>query len=127
MGVAPRLWRVLDAVDYRVMHARLWRVDALYGPEPETEANRQRGCESGALAVLGSPPAAGIVRLVSNASRSPLSTPGTATPQHPCLCSGFGPPNRNTIRNSSSNGPEPATPLALDGAAKGVSDLGNRT
>jgi len=38
MGVAPRLWRVLDAVDYWVMQARLWRVDALYGPEPETEA-----------------------------------------------------------------------------------------
>ena len=38
MGVAPRLWRVLDAVDYWVMHARPWRVDALYGPEPETRA-----------------------------------------------------------------------------------------
>ena len=45
MGVAPRLWRVLDAVDYWVMQARLWRVDALYGPEPETEADRQRGCD----------------------------------------------------------------------------------
>ena len=42
MGVAPRLWRVLDAVDYWVMHARLWRVDALYGPEPETEADQRR-------------------------------------------------------------------------------------
>ena len=47
MGVAPRLWRVLDAVDYWVMQARLWRVDALYGPEPEIEANRQRACEIG--------------------------------------------------------------------------------
>jgi hypothetical protein len=90
MGVAPRLWRVLDAVDYWVMQARLWRVDAVCGPEPEIEANRQRACESGALAGLGSPPAAGVVRPVANASRSPLSTPGTATPQQPCLCSGFG-------------------------------------
>ena len=72
-------------------------------------------------------PTAGVVRSVANASRYPLSTPGTATPQQPCLCSGFGPPSRNTIRNSSRNGPEPATPLALDGAAKGVSDVGNRT
>jgi len=48
MGVAPRLWRVLDALDYWVMQTRLWRVDALYGPEPETEADRQRG-------VIGSP------------------------------------------------------------------------
>jgi hypothetical protein len=61
MGVAQRLWRVLDAVDYWVMQARLWRVDALYGPEPETEADRQR-VRSGALAGLGSPPAAGVVR-----------------------------------------------------------------
>jgi hypothetical protein len=76
------------------------------------------------MAPLGSPPTAGVVRSVANASRSPLSTPGTATPQQPCLCSGFGPPSRNTIRNSSRNGPEPATPLALDGAAKGVSDVG---
>jgi hypothetical protein len=45
MGVAPRLWRVLDALDYWVMQTRLWRVDALYGPEPETEADRQRGCD----------------------------------------------------------------------------------
>jgi hypothetical protein len=34
------LWRALDAIDYRVMQARLWGVDALYGPEPETEADR---------------------------------------------------------------------------------------
>jgi hypothetical protein len=39
------LWRALDAIDYRVMQARLWGVDALYGPEPETEADRQRGCD----------------------------------------------------------------------------------
>ena len=56
MGVAPRLWRVLDALDYWVMQTRLWRVDALYGPEPETEADRLRGVRSGALAAFGSPP-----------------------------------------------------------------------
>jgi hypothetical protein len=36
-------WRVFDALDYWVMQVRLWQVDALYGPEPETEADRQRG------------------------------------------------------------------------------------
>jgi hypothetical protein len=35
-------WRLLDAIDYRVMRARLWIVDALHGPEPETETDRQR-------------------------------------------------------------------------------------
>ena len=45
-GALARLfWRTLDAMDYWVMQARLWRVDALYGPEPETEADRQRGCD----------------------------------------------------------------------------------
>jgi hypothetical protein len=45
-GALARLfWRTLDAIDYWVMQARLWRVDALYGPEPETEADRQRGCD----------------------------------------------------------------------------------
>jgi hypothetical protein len=89
-ALAQRLWRVLDAVDYRVMQARLWRVDALYGPEPETGADRRRGCdrESWRRSGLHQPP--GLVRPVANASRSPLSTPGTATPQQPCLCSGFG-------------------------------------
>ena len=43
-ALAQRRWRVLDAVDYWIMQARLWRVDALYG-EPETEADRQRGCD----------------------------------------------------------------------------------
>jgi hypothetical protein len=43
--LAQHRWRVLDAVEYWVMQARLWRVDALYGPEPETEADRQRGCD----------------------------------------------------------------------------------
>jgi hypothetical protein len=31
------VWRVLDWVDYRIWDARLWMVDAVYGPEPETE------------------------------------------------------------------------------------------
>ena len=43
MGVAQRLWRVLGAVDYWIMQARLWRVDTLYGTEPE--ADRRRGCD----------------------------------------------------------------------------------
>ena len=38
-------WRALDALDYAVMQARLGLVDALRGPEPETEADRQRGCD----------------------------------------------------------------------------------
>jgi hypothetical protein len=42
VALARTLWRVLDAIDYRVMQARLWGVDALYGPEPETEADRRR-------------------------------------------------------------------------------------
>jgi hypothetical protein len=107
MGVAPRLWRVLDAVDYWVMHARPWRVDALYGPEPETEANRQRGCESGALAVLGSPPAARIVRLVSNASRSPLSTPGTATRNIPAFARVSGRPTATRSATAAATAPSP--------------------
>ena len=45
MGVAQRLWRVLGAVDYWIMQARLWRVDTLYGTEPEAEADRRRGCD----------------------------------------------------------------------------------
>jgi hypothetical protein len=28
------LWRVLDALDYRVTQARLWLADAVCGPEP---------------------------------------------------------------------------------------------
>ena len=41
-ALARIFWRVLDALDYRVMQARLWLIDALYGPEPETGADRQR-------------------------------------------------------------------------------------
>jgi hypothetical protein len=44
-SLARLFWRVLDAFDYRVMQATLWIVDALYGTEPETEADRQRGCD----------------------------------------------------------------------------------
>ena len=33
----------------------------------------------------------------------------------------------DSTRDSSRNDPDPATPLALDGAAEGVSDGGNRT
>jgi hypothetical protein len=43
--LAGWFWRALDALDYRVMQTRLWGVDALYGPEPETEADRQRECD----------------------------------------------------------------------------------
>ena len=34
-------WRVLDWIDYRIWDARLRMVDAVYGPEPETEADRE--------------------------------------------------------------------------------------
>ena len=33
-------WPLLDALDYWVMQARLWMIDAL---SPETAANRKRG------------------------------------------------------------------------------------
>jgi len=36
------VWRVLDCIDYRIWDARLRMVDAVYGPEPETEADRER-------------------------------------------------------------------------------------
>ena len=36
------VWRLLDWLDYRMWDARLRTVDALYGPEPETEADRER-------------------------------------------------------------------------------------
>jgi len=35
------VWRVLDWIDYRIWDARLRMVDAVYGPEPETEADRE--------------------------------------------------------------------------------------
>jgi hypothetical protein len=54
-------WRFLDRLDYWVTQARLWEVDTLYGPEPETEADRQRGCarqpwRRSGLRQPGSPP-----------------------------------------------------------------------
>jgi hypothetical protein len=42
-------WRVLDGLDYRVTQVRLSMVDAVYGPEPETETDRQRGCDQDPL------------------------------------------------------------------------------
>ena len=36
------VWRVLDWIDYRIWDARLRMVDVVYGPEPETEADRER-------------------------------------------------------------------------------------
>jgi hypothetical protein len=44
-SLARTFWRVFDAIDNRVWQVRLWGVDALYGPEPETEADRQRRCD----------------------------------------------------------------------------------
>jgi hypothetical protein len=35
-------WRAVDRLDYWIWYARLRIIDALYGPEPVTEANRQR-------------------------------------------------------------------------------------
>ena len=39
MKIFSRLvWRMLDWLDYRIWDARLRVADAVYGPEPETEA-----------------------------------------------------------------------------------------
>jgi len=35
------VWRVFDWIDYRIWDARLRMVDAVYGPEPGTEADRE--------------------------------------------------------------------------------------
>jgi hypothetical protein len=59
--LARIFWRLLDALDYRVMQARLWVFDALHGPEPETEADRQRE---------------------ESIKRSRASHPSTLNPQH---------------------------------------------
>ena len=46
MRILDRLfWRLCDWLDYRVWDARLRMVDAVYGPEPETEADRERNCQ----------------------------------------------------------------------------------
>ena len=49
----PIFWRALDALDYAVTQARLSLVDALCGPEPETEADRQRRCDRDPSRLLG--------------------------------------------------------------------------
>lgn len=36
------VWRVLDWVGYWIWDARLRMVDTVYGPEPETESDRER-------------------------------------------------------------------------------------
>jgi hypothetical protein len=41
-GLGRLFWRVLDRFEYWVMHTRLRIVDAVCGPEPETEADQQR-------------------------------------------------------------------------------------
>jgi hypothetical protein len=42
-GPLKRLfWRVVDRLDYLVTLARLRILDAVCGPEPETQADRQR-------------------------------------------------------------------------------------
>ena len=42
-GVLARLfWRAVDALDYWLTQVALWAVDVASGPEPETEADRQR-------------------------------------------------------------------------------------
>lgn len=47
MKILGRLvWGVLDWLDYRLWDLRLRMVDALYGPEPETEADRERSRRS---------------------------------------------------------------------------------
>jgi hypothetical protein len=44
-SLARLFWRVLDALDYWEMQAKQSMVDAVYGPEPETEADRRRACD----------------------------------------------------------------------------------
>jgi hypothetical protein len=61
--------RALDAFDYWVRQARLWMLDTLHGPEQETEADRQRGCEREPSQHSGLPRAAGVVPPVTNAPK----------------------------------------------------------
>ena len=45
---AARLfWRVLDELDYWLAKAKLWTVDMVWGPEPETAADWQRQRDPG--------------------------------------------------------------------------------
>jgi hypothetical protein len=48
-SLAPLYWRVFDAVDYWLTHARLWLADAVCGPEPETGADHWRERDLGEL------------------------------------------------------------------------------
>ena len=56
MRILKRLvWRGIDWVDYWIWDARLRMVDTVYGPEPETEADRSAvvynaGVDAGAAA-----------------------------------------------------------------------------
>ena len=43
--LARLFWRALDRLDYWLTQARLWAVDAVYGPEPETAADRWRASD----------------------------------------------------------------------------------
>jgi hypothetical protein len=45
--LALLFWCVLDALDYWLTQARLWMVDTVYGPEPETAADRLRERDPG--------------------------------------------------------------------------------
>lgn len=48
MKILSRLvWRLLDWFDYRIWDARLRLVDAVHGPEPETEADHERSHRQG--------------------------------------------------------------------------------
>jgi hypothetical protein len=38
-SLARLFWRALDAFDYWLTQAKLWAVDAVWGPEPETAAD----------------------------------------------------------------------------------------
>jgi hypothetical protein len=58
-GFGRLFWGVLDALDYGVTDARLRIVDAACGPEPETQADRQRARErEGLERALGLSPGA---------------------------------------------------------------------
>jgi hypothetical protein len=48
--LARLFWGVLDALG--LMQARQSVVDAVYGPEPEAEVDRQRGCDREDLSLL---------------------------------------------------------------------------
>jgi hypothetical protein len=45
--LARLFWGVFDDLDYRLTQAKLWTVDMVWGPEPETAADRQRQRDPG--------------------------------------------------------------------------------